>query len=377
MADDTTSLSAYSLYPDIPIPDAQLVAPADYDQSILDIVNAHIVLEATLKTVKKLKESVYTQEEANGKFLTEAQADERYLREHQDLADYALTTEVNNKISALDNKFQPLGTYVVPSALDAFVKKVDQIAGDHVIMGESNYIGINTSIPSLPGRIEWITFKPRLFDMVTGEVLRTLSVRTKDDGSSFTVVSVVAKIKDVTTGTVFATSSPVRISSYDSTYEFKFNESSYGAMLNVGEGECRVDFYDATSNDPVGLPLCGVSNTDPDIKCNIENFIPSLNLNWYTPATTTVIKAMIAKLAPDYREKLRAIINLDVFGENDYSVEDLRARINIILTTLQGLGHRALEVLQNETTIGEEYQPDDLRELLDKILLAMQDMANK
>ena len=338
---DENSFAQYALF-DIPIPNPQMVAPANLDQSVPTLVNAKEILEATLRTLNTLENNVYSKIDADGRFYSKTAGD-------------GLEVAVANRVT----------TDAFNAAISNFVKKTDTINGLKVQMDNVGYKTERVDNIITLYDVSYIKFKPSLLGMFNGEVLRTISLRVIG-----TLNSITLKRGD----DVIATSESAEVVNQETV--FKFQDSM---ELNFYDNEeltielgSTVDLLGLADRSPRGISCDGHDQSS----ALLENCEPIIELNWMTPATATVVMAMIKRLAPNFREKLADIVGIPVFGTDEYSIDDLRERLDLIIRVLKNLGEEYRDQLNELTEIGEdEYETDDLRKRLDTMLLFLQGLA--
>ena len=346
---DENSFSQYALF-GIPIPNPQMTAPANLDQSVPTLVNAKDILEATLQTLNTLENNVYSKTDADARFYSKTAGEGLEVA----VANRVTTTKHNQDIQEITD------------SLGNFIKKTDTINGLRIQMDNVGYKTERVDdIVTLYG-VSYIKFKPSLLGMFNGEVLRTISIKAID-----TLNSITLKRGD----DIIATSESAEI--VDQETVFKFQDSTEihfydNEELTIDLGR-TVDLLGLEGNSPRGISCDG----HDQYSTLLENCEPIIELNWMTPATATVVMSMIKRLAPNFREKLSDIVGIPIFGTNEYSVEDLRERLDLIIRVLKNLGEEYRDQLNELTEIGEgEYETDDLRKRLDTVLLFLQGLAD-
>lgn len=346
---DENPFAQYALF-NIPIPSPQMVAPANLDQSIPTLVNAKDILEATLQTLDELKNTVYSKDEADGKFYPKSSGEQ-------------LSIAVSNKVNSSDFNRAIDG---INTRLNDFVKKTDIINGLKVQMADVTHTtGRLTGEEITLYNVSNIKFKPSLFGMFNGEVLKTVTLKVLSTVASLTLkrgsdvigTSVSAEVDDQVTVFTFPDQMEVHfIDNEELTLEFNSNSDIRGYV----------------DRSPSGISCDGHDQSSE----LLENCEPYIQFNWMTPATATVIMAMIKRLAPNFREKLSDIVGIQIFGESEYTVDELRERLDLITRVLKNLGEEYRDQLEELTEIGEEeYETDDLRKRLDTILVFLQGLA--
>ena len=407
---DENPFAQYALF-DIPIPSPQMVAPANFDQSVPTLVNSKEILEATLQTLDELKNTVYSKDEADGRFYPKSSGEQLSIAVSNKVnsSDFnrevaRLDTNISSKVSteafsqevsrinsAIDSKvatetfdqsvsginenLESINQEVngvkddvdaINTKLNDFVTKTDTINGLKVQMADVTHTtGRLTGEEITLYNVSSIKFKPSLFGMFNGEVLKTVTLKvlgtvaslTLKRGSDVIGTSVSAEVDDQLTVFTFPDQMEVHfIDNEELTLEFSSNSDIHGYV----------------DRSPSGISCDGHDQSSE----LLENCEPYIQFNWMTPATATVILAMIKRLAPNFREKLADLVGLQIFGDNDYSVDDLRERLDLITRVLKNLGEEYRDQLEELTEIGEdEYETDDLRKRLDTILVFLQGLA--
>ena len=380
---DENPFAQYALF-DIPIPSPQMVAPANLDQSVPTLVNSKEILEATLQTLDELKNTVYSKDEADGKFYPKSSGEQLSIAVsnkvnssdfNQEVArlDAAINSKVatstfEQRVQAINESIESVSEEVdgINTRLNDFVKKTDTINGLKVQMADVTHTtGRLTCGEITLYNVSNIKFKPSLFGMFNGEVLKTVILKVLGTVASLTLkrgndvigTSVSAEADDQLTVFTFPDQMEVHfIDNEELTLEFSSNSDIRGYV----------------DRSPSGISCDGHDQSSE----LLENCEPYIQFNWMTPATATVILAMIKRLAPNFREKLADLVGLQIFGDNDYSVDDLRERLDLITHVLKNLGEEYRDQLEELTEIGEgEYETDDLRKRLDTILVFLQGLA--
>lgn len=380
---DENPFAQYALF-DIPIPSPQMVAPANFDQSVPTLVNSKEILEATLQTLDELKNTVYSKDEADVKFYPKSSGEQLSIAVSNKVNSSDFNREVtrlddaiNSKVatSTFEQSVQTINESIesvseevdeINTRLNDFVKKTDTINGLKVQMADVTHTtGRLTGEEITLYNVSNIKFKPSLFGMFNGEVLKTVTLKVLGTVASLTLkrgidvigTSVSAEVDDQLTVFTFPDQMEVHfIDNEELALEFSSNSDIRGYV----------------DRSPSGISCDGHDQSSE----LLENCEPYIQFNWMTPATATVILAMIKRLAPNFREKLADLVGLQIFGDNDYSVDDLRERLDLITHVLKNLGEEYRDQLEELTEIGEnEYETDDLRKRLDTILVFLQGLA--
>lgn len=94
----------------------------------------------------------------------------------------------------------------------------------------------------------------------------------------------------------------------------------------------------------------------------------------------TNVKELVERIADkcdelgedDFAKHLGPIRELTLIGNADYELEDLRTRLDVIITTLKNIGEGLFPALDDVTPIGEaDYEIEDIRDRLDAVLTAL------
>ena len=242
-----------------------------------------------------------------------------------DLADYAKTSEYT-KTTVLES------TYAKKTDLDSYDKKTDILEGSRINVGTKTFF---TGEYSQVANVVQITFTPEALGMADGEKLVSLTIHTRPSGLAS--VSACCKIGN-SSQVLQGMSNVVNINHTDTDYTFTFTSP---ITLRAGE-TYTAGFYASQEYDAdgahIGLKLKTMDqNSDIFLEAN-HTWRPQLKVTYMANSTLASIRKLITETSgSDLSSKLSAIGSLTQIGDDDYGVDDVKDRVDVLIGALKSL----------------------------------------
>lgn len=224
-----------------------------------------------------------------------------------------------------------------------YIKNGDKINGEDVIMGGSAYaeaLAHNNNA----NNILTIYFTTESLGMHDGELLKTISVKTRAAQGTFQSKTVCVKIGKWDSQLQLGVTDYKSVSQFNTFYTFTFKEP---VRLAAGQ-KYKMCFFPDEGESATSTTLqvaLNVTASDSDIYCEDNSHTahptwrPILKADYYIPATVTSVDGLIDKRAQQVQTKLRECLsdvnNLSVIGSNDYDSDGLKDRLDVIIDALK------------------------------------------
>lgn len=245
-----------------------------------------------------------------------------------DLAPYAKASEYT-KTTVLES------TYAKKTDLDSYDKKTDIIDGGRVNIGKKTftYDDVNDQIMDC----QQITFTTESLGMADGDKLTSFTIRTRSDSVGSKSVCVKFGKGELLIGvTDILTVNQV-------SHDYKFTLVN---PITLRAGETYVAQFSTTqqsTHSPASLGIqlrnIGSGNTSDIYVDNKLNWRPYISVEYIATATVTslsnLINGLIDTRSTELTTKLEPLRTLTPIGSGDYSYDDLKDRVDTILTVLK------------------------------------------
>ena len=256
--------------------------------------------------------------------------------------------------------------------LAQYQRKDDDVVGRQVKMG-TNSSGFEVTPNGNSNDVVRINFTPESIGMAAYEKLATITLRSRDNDMSIVSRTVCLQVIDATTLNTVCTSDVVVMSQPSTDYTFTFEEP---AELVPGQSYF-ISFTDG-NNTSIGVQLALrilSSNSDIYVEGHVT-WRPIMNASWIVHATVESVRSLIAEASNDLSKYLGPIKELTIIGDEDYVLEDLKYRLDVIITTLKSItGKSRLSGLDDVEPIGDEdYNIDDVRSRLDTLISVLKSL---
>ena len=244
-----------------------------------------------------------------------------------DLADYAKASEYT-KTTVLES------TYAKKTDLDSYDKKTDTIDGERVSIGKRTFTYDDVD-DQIMGAYQ-ITFTTESLGMADGDKLTSLTIRTRSDnvgsksmcikfgrGELLVGVTDILTVNQVNHDYKFTLANPITLRA-GTTYVAQFHSNQQDhSSVSVG----------------IQLRNIGVGNTSDIYVDDKPNWRPYISVEYIAAATVTslsnLINGIIDTRSTELVTKLEPLRTLNPIGSDDYSYDDIKDRVDTILTVLK------------------------------------------
>ena len=224
-----------------------------------------------------------------------------------------------------------------------YLKVGEKINGEDVIMGGSDYAE-SLAHNNNANNILTVYFTTESLGMHDGELLKTISVKTRAAQGTFQSKTVCVKIGKWDSQLQLGVTDYKNVSQFNTFYTFTFKEP---VRLAAGQ-KYKMCFFPDEGESATSTTLqvaLNVTASDSDIYCEDNSHTahptwrPILKADYYIPATVTSVDGLIDKRAQQVQTKLRECLsdvnNLSVIGSNDYDSDGLKDRLDVIIDALK------------------------------------------
>lgn len=245
-----------------------------------------------------------------------------------DLAAYAKASEYT-KTTVLES------TYAKKTDLDNYDKKTDALDGSRIEIGTRTYSFTDNNDNA--SNLSQITFTPEALGMGDGDKLTSFTIRTRSNNFHTSTVCLKFVDGDLQIGVTDL------VEMTEANHDYKFTLVN-PITLRAGKTYI-IQFHDSadygSSALPLGLRLYnGGSGTVYDIYVNnLKHIKPCVSAEFIATATipslSKLIKSIIDTRSSESIAKLEPLRNVTTIGSSDYSYDDVKDRVDTILTVLK------------------------------------------
>ena len=270
-------------------------------------------------------------------YSTVRNKDLEVYQKKSDMSGYVQTSELTQYAKASEyTKTTVLeSTYAKKTDLDSYDKKTDIIDGGRVNIGKKTftYDDVNDQIMSC----QQITFTTESLGMADGDKLVSFTIRTRSDnvgsksmcvkfgrGELLIGVTDILTVNQANHDYKFTLVNPITLRA-GTTYVAQFSDTQQSTHSPVSVG--------------IQLRNIGSGNTSDIYVDNKQNWRPYISVEYIAAATVTslsnLINGIIDTRSTELTAKLEPLRTLTPIGSGDYSYDDIKDRVDAILTVLQ------------------------------------------